>query len=1346
MTITFIPGEANKAESSVSQALWRNHHMVVYGSGNNLIICTTTTLSDGKRANHLQTIYLEADPKAVAINPTNAFVAVALRKKVLLLRPVNEYMSKPQWSMAAEIGPEKCDSGVNCVLWADLEDELVIGGDSSLSLHHVFDNFGTMGTKKRWVKALSNPVDRVSITQNANRILSHSRFTNLVSFWTRTTYDDDFSDFEVTYLRHPANLWVSRFQWRSPKPAAEAKIDGSMANIKNIRSYIFDLDHSDVLYTTGNDLVLRVWASYEFSGHSHVRCWRELSLNDAFGPKEHAVDVIVLDNVLLQKTLVPLLSHAELQFSHYFREKGTEDVDLVLVISNVGSVAVYSVLNINGSPPNAIKFERITEQTYKLDENCFPGVFDNPLGENTREYALSEDFQVYLRPIIVPEVSAFLDPNSMSILIHDRLKNTVRYNSFTFEKVLGNEEPHIGSTLLNKFQGHTKSIQKLVTSTSSLANNILLSILNFPQHNYIWQPLLLNPHTKECMSITKRFQLDITVGNGDSEGIWNAVLLNDIRPPKNNRRSHAAVVIEKGGYLSIWDCDGSTMDDQPAGLVQRSEILDEKGDRVLHEPRTFLLSHLPEENSSDYCAIAIFDSDCIKAWKISIKPTISVDSLVIENLPSSKINQIATMDSLLVENLQISVIDDEGTLKIFTMRYHGDKVLWEEVNSVQTSIKGATKIHGACMIHKFAIVDESGLNLSLWDTKSGVLEYSETFPDDYGPVRDLDWTFVESGSSTTAILSVGFLRFVLLYTQLRYDYTNNVPTFAVLKKIDISDYTSHQIGDSVWIDHGYLVIGSGNQFFIDDKWVELGSANNSSLDSTIRQLMVGYTKESHQLKFDVSHLVKILNGPLPLYHPQFLIQCIFMHQFRLVKDVLVKLFQTLRTNEPIEWDLGMNMRDEIFPQERRHADKNEVFAHFNEMLLEMLVEKLSKVSLPLLTRHQQITLISVISIVQELDKYKKSVDENGIRFLIGFKLFQLSLRQKQLTMRDINWALHSDNKETLITIVDAHYKHRLTWEKLKQTGMVFWVDKERLSSIMETCARNEFGDSKDPSGLISLLYLVIRKKKVLIGLWRTVSHTEQQKILKFLNHDFSDQRWRSAALKNAFILLGKHRYMDAAYFFLLADKVKDCCITIANKVGDVELAFAISKVYSDGPEATLSVIENTFIPRAVENGDRWTASWIFWELGMKEKAVQALIQTPLNIFNAHMDSFSDQLGQYLKKLTLESSSQSFLKDDPVLIILFHTLRQKELKYFRGSLLVDKAEEFSFIIKIATIYSRMGCDYLALLLIRNWTFVEERAPEPEKKEDLNIFKEFKQPPLQQPTMLEEPDMSAFSFGF
>lgn len=43
----------------------------------------------------------------------------------------------------------------------------------------------------------------------------------------------------------------------------------------------------------------------------------------------------------------------------------------------------------------------------------------------------------------------------------------------------------------------------------------------------------------------------------------------------------------------------------------------------------------------------------------------------------------------------------------------------------------------------------------------------------------------------------------------------------------------------------------------------------------------------------------------------------------------------------------------------------------------------------------------------------------------------------------------------------------------------------------------------------------------------------------FFSHNFSEDRWRKAALKNAFALLGKQRFEQSAAFFLLAGSLKD---------------------------------------------------------------------------------------------------------------------------------------------------------------------------------------------------------------
>lgn len=44
---------------------------------------------------------------------------------------------------------------------------------------------------------------------------------------------------------------------------------------------------------------------------------------------------------------------------------------------------------------------------------------------------------------------------------------------------------------------------------------------------------------------------------------------------------------------------------------------------------------------------------------------------------------------------------------------------------------------------------------------------------------------------------------------------------------------------------------------------------------------------------------------------------------------------------------------------------------------------------------------------------------------------------------------------------------------------------------------------------------------------------------EFFMQDFNEERWKKAALKNAFVLMGKQRFQHAAAFFLLAGSLRD---------------------------------------------------------------------------------------------------------------------------------------------------------------------------------------------------------------
>jgi len=64
----------------------------------------------------------------------------------------------------------------------------------------------------------------------------------------------------------------------------------------------------------------------------------------------------------------------------------------------------------------------------------------------------------------------------------------------------------------------------------------------------------------------------------------------------------------------------------------------------------------------------------------------------------------------------------------------------------------------------------------------------------------------------------------------------------------------------------------------------------------------------------------------------------------------------------------------------------------------------------------------------------------------------------------------------------------------------------------------------------------------------------------------------------------------------------------------------------------------------------------------------------------------------------------FLTDDPALVVLYAQLRQKTLQTLRGASKVTPKVEWAFVLHNARLYDRMGCDLLALDLVRNWEFL------------------------------------------
>ena len=83
---------------------------------------------------------------------------------------------------------------------------------------------------------------------------------------------------------------------------------------------------------------------------------------------------------------------------------------------------------------------------------------------------------------------------------------------------------------------------------------------------------------------------------------------------------------------------------------------------------------------------------------------------------------------------------------------------------------------------------------------------------------------------------------------------------------------------------------------------------------------------------------------------------------------------------------------------------------------------------------------------------------------------------------------------------------------------------------------------------------------------------------QFFGQDFTQERWKKAALKNAFALLSKQRFQHAAAFFLLGGKLWDACEVCISRLGDIQLALVIARLYEgDGGTVYEKILKETIL-------------------------------------------------------------------------------------------------------------------------------------------------------------------------
>lgn len=242
---------------------------------------------------------------------------------------------------------------------------------------------------------------------------------------------------------------------------------------------------------------------------------------------------------------------------------------------------------------------------------------------------------------------------------------------------------------------------------------------------------------------------------------------------------------------------------------------------------------------------------------------------------------------------------------------------------------------------------------------------------------------------------------------------------------------------------------------------------------------------------------------------------------------------------------------------------------FDETVVTELIERLDGSVMIPLTHEEKSNLAALAQATLEVEQSRRSLDICGLRYLISIRTFvnrdrrgatsgsatpavndilgvelpraaghstppladgQLSPARAiaRISFRNIVWATHSESHEVLLQAATASCNdNKMTWEDAKRLGVFLWLkNQETIKSQLEVIARNRFmsSEDRDPIGC-SLFFFALGKKQVVHGLWRQApGHKEQNMMIKFLANDFTTERWKTAAMKNAYALLSKQRY------------------------------------------------------------------------------------------------------------------------------------------------------------------------------------------------------------------------------
>jgi WD40 repeat protein len=710
-----------------------------------------------------------------------------------------------------------------------------------------------------WDKKLPNPVKSAHLSYDSAYIVSLGLYDRLPKVWRRLAYGAEEVRFDMTYLPHPDI--VTSVRWRQPFHVEQAA--------------------DNVLYTQCMDAAVRIWVPTDTHDGKHWQLWGKVDVGASVQDGPLMPQDVELTFIIDSRDFTPSVEKA-IQ-DRMADDSSTDDVALDHLVAVARKSPEICIAIDSSGLLSAWGFENVNSATAES-----PSIFSIARVQSKQLEQLSGFLSLKELPHV--EIQTYCDraTGRLHVLLHS-FDGRVGVLTTNVADLLDPTNNNRRLSLEAVWSGHSAAIRKMVRSFSG----------------------------QTVVSRTSQGETIVWSHHSPRASVAGPSLSPKCTMPGQDH-IHRICVLRKGRFvvllheksIALWDCRHAIA----TRMCQSSYDIAAKPLCLIILPRPDVKNY-----TTAHIATVASDGNGI-VWEV-ILPKDYHDST---DVAGAGIREFCRFSLTNVENLAYVLPVDPagaqpvshgfldlfsrdvavsytgtGKVDFWTARVDTEKraVGWLSTCSTETGMSNPALVSGS-MLKKAALVNSTRSRVTIWDIGGTRLEFDEDH-ESHDVIQDLDWT---STPDLQSILAVGFQYRVVLMSQMRFDYLNKGPAWAPIREISIRDLTPHPIGDSTWLSDGHLVIGAGNQMFVYDRNV----TGNEGLAPGTR---LTHRKDE---TWDIFEAVQRLNGPLPIFHPQFLSQCILAGKSILVRRILASLHQILKyhiAGEHIDDYLGLDLRE-----------------------------------------------------------------------------------------------------------------------------------------------------------------------------------------------------------------------------------------------------------------------------------------------------------------------------------------------------------------------------------------------------------------------------------------------------